>query len=834
MYETRYEAPVELLLLGGCDVRVEEGDARAVVAQPKRFGLFVYLALAHPDGPCQRDELLALFWPNLSERRARQALSQSLYFLVTKLGPGAIRRDGKALVGIGPGVTSDVRRFEQLLSREKLREGLAEYRGELLPGLHVTGCGDFERWLEGERRRLRGTAVEASGVLSARCLAEGREDEAVQHARWGLNQLPYDEDAAVRLFELLADLGRVGELRREFEAYERRLHEDLRLQPPRYLRELVPAPETAPPIPVMAEAPNSARAAPAPKRAPRWLLAASLVGLAFLGSAAWALRSPGGSARPMPERSRVTVMPFSTVARDSESTQLSRIASDWVAREVAASGVANVVAPRAATVRAGRTGGEGDADSADTLGDPGEPTTGLIVTGHVRSDGAEIAIDASIREAPSLRIVRVLPPVRGTTSGAIGVVEELGHRVAAALATLLDERIGSWAEVSSQPPSVGAYRAFFDGLDWLARGQADSADRYLLAAARQDSQFTVPLIWAVRSRVEANRIEDADSLAQALLPKRNRMAPWDRAMLDYHLAYLRGTWEEAYAAAVQVERLAPDPEWSQLVAGAAQAANRPRAALEALARVDRGATWARDWPYRWRTWTIVHHMLGQYEDELAVAATERGEHPVSVAMTEIGAFAGLGRLGAVDSALTGLRDLVRDPDGRIRILRRTVDELRAHGHGEAAAPLAAEAVTIVDSLIAAGDATPSRMHLRGDLLYLAGRWREAHAVLSSIDVEDEHGTLLASRGRAAGRIGLETEARRAASDLLTEDPLDKGHGAYRAATILAALGDEAEATDLLRRAVAGGFGFYPWFHTIWEFENLADHEPFQELVRPRG
>lgn len=37
----------------------------------------------------------------------------------------------------------------------------------------------------------------------------------------------------------------------------------------------------------------------------------------------------------------------------------------------------------------------------------------------------------------------------------------------------------------------------------------------------------------------------------------------------------------------------------------------------------------------------------------------------------------------------------------------------------------------------------------------------------------------------------------------------------------------------LRRAVSGGFGFYPWLHTVWEFENLADYEPFQNLVRPK-
>lgn len=832
--EPRNEGPVELLALGRCEVRVADGDARQVVAQSKRFGLLAYLTLADPRGPRQRDELLALLWPTMSERRARQALSQSLYFLTKRLGSSTIRRDGKTLVGVGPGVTSDVQRFERLLAEDRLEESLAEYRGELLPGLHVTGCGDFERWLEGKRRRLRSRAVEAASVLSERCLAQGRNDKAVEYAKWGFGQLPYDEDAAVRLFELLSGLRRTGELRREFEAYERRLRDDLRLEPARYLRELIPPQEEIPPSSATPEEADSVCGLSVSRRMLRWRPAASLVGLVGLGIAAWVLQGPGGSALRAPERTPVTVLPFETMIPNAESMRLAHMASDWIAREVAASGRANVVAPSAATAWSVATAGDTDSTSSDASPYLAELSPGLVVTGHVRLEDGQITIGASIRDVPSMRIVRALLGVQGPTSEAMDVVEELGNRVAAALATVLDERIGSWSEVSSQPPSLEAYQAFLDGLDWFARGQPDSADLYFLEAARQDSQFTAPLIWAVRSRVSAHRIEEADSLAQVLRPRRIRLAPWDRAMLDYYLAYLHGTWEQAYQSARKVELLAPDPEWTQLVAASAQAANRPRAALEALARIDRDVGWVRDWPYRWRTWTIVHHMLGQYDEELAAAESNRGEHPIGVAMTELGAFAALGRLGAVDSTMSRLRATVRDPNGRITFLRRAVDELRAHGHADAASSLATEAVGIADSLIVAGDSTPDRLQLYGDLLYLAGRWREAHAVVSSIEKEDEHGTLLTSRGRAAARIGREREARQAAAELLTDDPLDKGHSTFRAATILAALGDEAEATNLLRRAVAEGFGFYPWLHAVWEFESLEDYEPFRELVRPRG
>ena len=56
----------------------EPGDFHGVLAQPKRLALLVYLAAARPFGVHRRDALLALFWPDLEDTRARDALNQAL------------------------------------------------------------------------------------------------------------------------------------------------------------------------------------------------------------------------------------------------------------------------------------------------------------------------------------------------------------------------------------------------------------------------------------------------------------------------------------------------------------------------------------------------------------------------------------------------------------------------------------------------------------------------------------------------------------------------------------------------------------------------------------
>ena len=69
---------IELRTLGTLDLRDGAmGEIRRVLAQPKRLALLVYLALA-PAAP-RRDSLLALFWPELDQGRARLALRQAVH-----------------------------------------------------------------------------------------------------------------------------------------------------------------------------------------------------------------------------------------------------------------------------------------------------------------------------------------------------------------------------------------------------------------------------------------------------------------------------------------------------------------------------------------------------------------------------------------------------------------------------------------------------------------------------------------------------------------------------------------------------------------------------------
>src|SRR6185503_7465343 len=96
---------LRLRTFGSVDLQgPDDRDLRSVLAQPKRLALLIYLAAARPSGVHRRDELLALFWPDLDDTRARDALNQALRFLRQAVGADVFVRRGGEDVGVDPAV----------------------------------------------------------------------------------------------------------------------------------------------------------------------------------------------------------------------------------------------------------------------------------------------------------------------------------------------------------------------------------------------------------------------------------------------------------------------------------------------------------------------------------------------------------------------------------------------------------------------------------------------------------------------------------------------------------------------------------------------------------
>ncbi len=246
--------PPNLRLLGGLSLDGLGADhATRLFGQPKRFALLVYVLLSRSGSTLARDHLLGVFWPESTEDRARNALRQTLSFLRGCLGPDVVLGTGGQGLSVHPSFECDAVRFETLLDRGETERALGEYRGELLPGFHAKGVGDFQDWLDRRRQQLGQRAAKAAWDLSAEY--EGAQDLR-NAAFWGKRALalsPFSESEVQRLLRLLDRVGDGMEAMRTFQGLQRMMRAEFGMEPSREtlrlverIRERLPSAPSAP------------------------------------------------------------------------------------------------------------------------------------------------------------------------------------------------------------------------------------------------------------------------------------------------------------------------------------------------------------------------------------------------------------------------------------------------------------------------------------------------------------------------------------------------------------------------------------------------------------
>jgi DNA-binding SARP family transcriptional activator/Tfp pilus assembly protein PilF len=253
--------PFQLLLLGPVSLTGPDGPVTGRPAQQRRLALLAFLGCA-PDLTVSRDRLLALLWPESDEETARHLLADSVYLLRRALGGGAIVTAGTDLRLAPELVGVDVPTFRRAAGAGRWAEALALYRGDFLDGFLVRKAGEFDRWAELERERLRHDAAGAAEALAAGLDDERRTADAVPWAERALELAPYDEAAFRRLLDLLVRLDNRSRAEADARAFVERLQTDLGVSPSaetlRAIREARAVPAGEPIVVVAASAASGA------------------------------------------------------------------------------------------------------------------------------------------------------------------------------------------------------------------------------------------------------------------------------------------------------------------------------------------------------------------------------------------------------------------------------------------------------------------------------------------------------------------------------------------------------------------------------------------------
>ncbi|MDX1660253.1 MAG: BTAD domain-containing putative transcriptional regulator [Gemmatimonadota bacterium] len=226
----------ELITLGSVEVREDRGGSvRPVSVPPKPLAVLVYLAVERSS---RRDTLLGVFWPDLSERRARTALRKTLHRIRKALDSDALVTDGET-VRVDPGrLGCDAAAFEAAVEEGDHETALALYDGPFLKGFHVSDAVEFEHWADRRRTDLEKRAREAVALLVEE-LADEDPALAARWARRGLAIDPLDEAALRRYVRLLDRAGDRAGAVRAYGRFAEELERELGVEPAPETRALI-------------------------------------------------------------------------------------------------------------------------------------------------------------------------------------------------------------------------------------------------------------------------------------------------------------------------------------------------------------------------------------------------------------------------------------------------------------------------------------------------------------------------------------------------------------------------------------------------------------------
>lgn len=610
---------IEFRLFGQIDLRDGEGrEITSVLAQPKRLAVLAYLAANRPRGFQRRDKVIGLFWPELDQARARQALNKTVHHLRRFIGAEAITSRGDEELSLDESlIRCDVWQFDRAIADGDHDAALELYRGGFADGLYVVDSPEVEQWLALEREYFRSAATSAAAALADGTSAPS---DAIRWAQRALELSPADERALRRLMLAFERAGDDGGAVRAYNDFARRLEAELDASPSAESRALrariaeksasmfaaLPSPATTPtsaasppiPIPVASATPASPRAARS--RIP--MMVAAVCGLAAIVAVVIGLRRHAPSAAMPVDSHRVLMLPIENRTGDSSLALVGQMASDWIVEGLTAANIAEVV-------------GRGEVSAKPTLANAKVVAretgakTAIVGAYYKRTDSVQFQLQ--VIDATDGRVARVFSPVTAPLLRPDLALESLRQQAM----TILSQESAPQLSVMLRgaPPTYAAYREYMEGVELYAQRERVAAYDHFIRAAQMDTSFDESLLSAATAAEFTEK--SLDSLLRVLERRRQSLSATSALWLSTIEAGQRGDAAEWNRLAGDLSRLLPSSFYPYRYASSLLLLGKVHAAHDAIRRVDPTTGWMKGWYAYWVTRTMIDHLLGDTKAE---------------------------------------------------------------------------------------------------------------------------------------------------------------------------------------------------------------------------
>ncbi|HWN19850.1 MAG TPA: AAA family ATPase [Gemmatimonadales bacterium] len=588
-------------------------------------------------------------------------------------------------------------------------------------------------------------------------------------------------------------------------------------------------------------------------RSRRWRSRAAMVGIGSVmvaGAAGFFLMpaSQRANLRTLLTRSaptlssrRVVVAPLTNHTGDSTLTGIGALAADWIAQGLMRTTQFEVVDPRTASV-ASRIVEHIPAlfrDGNRAIAVAEETGSGTVLSGDLFREGDTLRVLIQIIDVATGKVVRTVGPVNGPANTPSRLVTSLGERVVAAVASAVDTTSRGFSAGLGIPPSYDAYNEVSRAWESFFRGDYKDTFERLDHASSLDTSYMAPLLMRAYVETRLDHWPAVDTLVRRLTGHQRTLTPAERAVLNGLRADLRGDlWGRLRAARELVDLTPASVEGYTLAASTALMINRPRESLTILSKVDPDRGLLLVAPFYWESHTSALHRLGERAAELESARRAVRRFPDRF-WPHVNLLLALAAAGDVKGARRELPRPTRDDpyvSGPRQAALWVWRELRVHEHDAAAARWLE---TLVEETPASVDTTLAGRVMEGDIQYAARQWENARQHYAAGLAQHPRNPMLLGRlGATAARMGDRTEALRLSGELAgLSIPHLFGSQTYARARISAALGDRADAVELLQEAWIQGRPLAfdgrdaEDVHSDPAFESLREFVPFQALMR---
>ena len=554
---------IQLRTLG--TLAVDAGDESGQRSR-RALALLALAAGYGPDG-VNRESVIALLWPESDSDRAANSFRQVLHGIRRELGEGALVYDSGRL-SLNPSLFNvDLWNFTRALESGDFEAAAALYKGPFLAGFHISGLHEFERWADGERDRLRQTAVHTLQMLAKRACDNGDHRESVRWWRTAGGIDPLSSTNALGLLQALAASGdRTGALNyaRIYESLVRtELETELDDEVAAYVALLkrssadgsrvvplsatshpaVAADAALPPAEGAVVADASPAALPAPSISKRSRIKLGRVGLFSTAGLAVVVAIAAGrwstsiAAGASPSPNGIAVFPFRAYA--SADTSLGTVLSSLVTADLDGAGDLHTVSP-GAVAAAWKTrpvpGGGIDLNEARQLAR--QLGAGTVVTGDIVERGGGVRVSIVLHDVARGSRITDQIIVDGDTASLVRMSDELAARVIAVRYRQPNQHIIRAAAASTR--SIPALKAFLRGDIAIREGRyIDALDAYREATV-SDSGFALAYYRMSAAGDWCGREETADSATEFAIRYSDRLADRERRLISAYAAWREG------------------------------------------------------------------------------------------------------------------------------------------------------------------------------------------------------------------------------------------------------------------------------------------------------